>query len=88
MAGWSPTTPPARSRHVRCSRCTRRWHRPTTTCTAASRSASQITTERFESAYDDIARFIGAPSRRSIVVVRNTTEAHQHGDVLADERVP
>jgi cysteine desulfurase/selenocysteine lyase len=38
--------------------------------------ASQITTERFESAYDDIARFIGAPSRRSIVVVRNTTEAH------------
>ena len=38
--------------------------------------ASQITTERFESAYDDIARFIGAPSRNSIVVVRNTTEAH------------
>lgn len=38
--------------------------------------ASQITTERFESAYDDIARFIGAPSRRNIVVVRNTTEAH------------
>jgi cysteine desulfurase/selenocysteine lyase len=38
--------------------------------------ASQITTERFESAYDDIARFIGAPSRNNIVVVRNTTEAH------------
>jgi len=38
--------------------------------------ASQITTARFESAYDDIARFIGAPSRRNIVVVRNTTEAH------------
>lgn len=38
--------------------------------------ASQITTERFESAYDDIARFIGAPSRRNIVVARNTTEAH------------
>ena len=38
--------------------------------------ASQITTGRFESAYDDIARFIGAPSRRNIVVVRNTTEAH------------
>jgi cysteine desulfurase/selenocysteine lyase len=38
--------------------------------------ASQITTERFEAAYDDIARFIGAPSRRNIVVVRNTTEAH------------
>lgn len=38
--------------------------------------ASQITTGRFESAYDDIARFIGAPSRNNIVVVRNTTEAH------------
>ena len=38
--------------------------------------ASQITTERFEAAYDDIARFIGAPSRKNIVVVRNTTEAH------------
>jgi len=38
--------------------------------------ASQITTARFESAYDDIARFIGAASRRNIVVVRNTTEAH------------
>ena len=38
--------------------------------------ASQITTERFESAYDDIARFIGAPGHRNIVVVRNTTEAH------------
>jgi cysteine desulfurase/selenocysteine lyase len=38
--------------------------------------ASQITTERFEAAYDDIARFIGAPSRNCIVVVRNTTEAH------------
>jgi cysteine desulfurase/selenocysteine lyase len=38
--------------------------------------ASQITTARFEAAYDDIARFIGAPSRNSIVVVRNTTEAH------------
>ena len=38
--------------------------------------ASQITTARFEAAYDDIARFIGAPSRRNVVVVRNTTEAH------------
>lgn len=38
--------------------------------------ASQITTERFEAAYDDIARFVGAPSRRNVVVVRNTTEAH------------
>jgi len=38
--------------------------------------ASQITTARFESAYDDIARFIGAPGRNNIVVVRNTTEAH------------
>ena len=38
--------------------------------------ASQITTARFEAAYDDIARFVGAPSRRNVVVVRNTTEAH------------
>jgi cysteine desulfurase / selenocysteine lyase len=39
-------------------------------------TASQRTTQRFESAYDDIARFIGAASRREIVVTRNTTEAH------------
>ena len=39
-------------------------------------SASMHTTRLFESAYDDIARFVGAPSRRNIVVVRNTTEAH------------
>ena len=39
-------------------------------------SASQHTTRLFEAAYDDIARFVGAPSRRNIVVVRNTTEAH------------
>ena len=39
-------------------------------------SASQRTTQRFEAAYDDIARFIGAPSRNNIVLVRNTTEAH------------
>ena len=38
-------------------------------------SASQCTTRRFEMAYDDIARFVGAPGRNSIVVVRNTTEA-------------
>ncbi len=38
--------------------------------------ASQCTTRRFEAAYDDIARFVGARSRNSIVVVRNTTEAH------------
>ncbi len=38
-------------------------------------SASMCTTRRFEAAYDDIARFVGAPSRNSIVVVRNTTEA-------------
>ncbi|MFN0164025.1 MAG: aminotransferase class V-fold PLP-dependent enzyme [Burkholderiales bacterium] len=38
--------------------------------------ASRITTERFEAAYDDIARFIGAPGRNNIVVVRNATEAH------------
>ncbi|MGB8436342.1 MAG: aminotransferase class V-fold PLP-dependent enzyme [Burkholderiales bacterium] len=39
-------------------------------------NASQRTTARFESAYDDIARFLGAPSRNNIVAVRNTTEAH------------
>ena len=39
-------------------------------------SASQHTTRLFESAYDDIARFVGARSRNEIVVVRNTTEAH------------
>ncbi len=38
-------------------------------------TASQCTTRRFEAAYDDIARFVGAPSRSSIVIVRNTTEA-------------
>jgi cysteine desulfurase/selenocysteine lyase len=32
-------------------------------------------TARFEAAYDDIARFVGAHSRRAVVVVRNTTEA-------------
>jgi cysteine desulfurase / selenocysteine lyase len=39
-------------------------------------TASQRTTARFESAYDDIARFLGAPSRNNIIAVRNTTEAH------------
>ena len=39
-------------------------------------NASQRTTARFEAAYDDIARFLGAPSRNSLVAVRNTTEAH------------
>jgi cysteine desulfurase/selenocysteine lyase len=38
-------------------------------------SASQCTTRRFEAAYDDIARFVGAPSRNGVVIVRNTTEA-------------
>ncbi len=39
-------------------------------------SASLRTTALFEAAYDDIARFVGARSRNSIVVVRNATEAH------------
>jgi cysteine desulfurase/selenocysteine lyase len=39
-------------------------------------NASQRTTARFEAAYDDIARFLGARSRNNIVAVRNTTEAH------------
>jgi cysteine desulfurase/selenocysteine lyase len=38
--------------------------------------ASRVTTERFEAAYDDIARFVGAAGRAGVVVVRNTTEAH------------
>jgi len=38
--------------------------------------ASRRTTARFEAAYDDIARFVGAPGRTNIVIVRNTTEAH------------
>lgn len=39
-------------------------------------SASQRTTALFEAAYDDIARFVGARNRRSVVITRNTTEAH------------
>ncbi len=38
--------------------------------------ASRRTTARFEAAYDDIAAFVGAAGREEIVVVRNTTEAH------------
>ncbi len=38
--------------------------------------ASQATTLRFECAYDTIAAWINAPSRRNIVTCRNTTEAH------------
>ena len=33
-------------------------------------------TRLFEASYDTIARFLGAPSRKNIVVCRNTTEAH------------
>jgi cysteine desulfurase/selenocysteine lyase len=38
--------------------------------------ASRTTTARFEAAYETIAAFIHAPSRRSIVACRNTTEAN------------
>jgi len=38
--------------------------------------ASRRTTRLFESAYDDVAAFVGARSRDQIVLVRNTTEAH------------
>jgi cysteine desulfurase/selenocysteine lyase len=38
-------------------------------------SASQETTALFETAYDTIARFIGAPGRETIALYRNTTEA-------------
>jgi cysteine desulfurase/selenocysteine lyase len=37
--------------------------------------ASLLTTEKFEASYDTIAQFINAPSRRNIVLYRNTTEA-------------
>jgi len=37
--------------------------------------ASMLTTARFEASYDTIAQFIGAPSRRNIILYRNTTEA-------------
>jgi cysteine desulfurase / selenocysteine lyase len=37
--------------------------------------SSIITTEKFESSYDTIAQFIGAPSRKNIILYRNTTEA-------------
>jgi cysteine desulfurase/selenocysteine lyase len=38
-------------------------------------AASRRTTQRFEAAYDTIAAFVNAPSRRSIVAYRGTTEA-------------
>ena len=37
--------------------------------------SSLLTTERFESSYDTIAQFIGAPSKKNIILYRNTTEA-------------
>lgn len=37
--------------------------------------SSILTTEKFESSYDTIAQFIGAPSRKNIILYRNTTEA-------------
>ncbi|MDD4333454.1 MAG: aminotransferase class V-fold PLP-dependent enzyme, partial [Patescibacteria group bacterium] len=37
--------------------------------------SSLLTTEKFESSYDTIARFVGAPSRRNIILYRNATEA-------------
>ncbi|MFA5021324.1 MAG: aminotransferase class V-fold PLP-dependent enzyme [Patescibacteria group bacterium] len=37
--------------------------------------ASILMTEKFESSYDTIAQFIGAPSRKNIILYRNATEA-------------
>lgn len=37
--------------------------------------SSLLTTAEFEASYDTIAQFIGAPSRKNIVLYRNTTEA-------------
>jgi cysteine desulfurase/selenocysteine lyase len=39
-------------------------------------TASQRMTAAFEGAYDTIAQFLNAPSRRNIAIYRNTTEAH------------
>ncbi|HEY3874266.1 MAG TPA: aminotransferase class V-fold PLP-dependent enzyme [Candidatus Kapabacteria bacterium] len=39
-------------------------------------NASRAMTTLFESAYDTIAAFIGAPSAKNIALYRNTTEAH------------
>jgi cysteine desulfurase/selenocysteine lyase len=39
-------------------------------------TASKTMTALFEAAYDTIAQFLNAPSRRGIAVYRNTTEAH------------
>ncbi len=39
-------------------------------------TASRAMTDLFESAYDTIAQWINAPSRRNIAIYRNTTEAH------------
>lgn len=38
-------------------------------------NSSIATTTMFESSYDTIAQFIGAPSRKNIILYRNTTEA-------------
>jgi cysteine desulfurase/selenocysteine lyase len=38
-------------------------------------AASRVTTGRFEAAYDTIASWVNAPSRRSIATYRSTTEA-------------
>ena len=37
--------------------------------------ASLMTTKKFESSYDTIAQFIGAQSRKNIILYRNVTEA-------------
>ncbi|HKW03399.1 MAG TPA: aminotransferase class V-fold PLP-dependent enzyme [Vicinamibacterales bacterium] len=39
-------------------------------------TASAHMTAAFEAAYDTIAQFLNAPSRRSLAIYRNTTEAH------------
>ena len=37
--------------------------------------ASLTTTEKFEASYDTVAQFVGAPSRKNIILYRNDTEA-------------
>ncbi|HYJ76393.1 MAG TPA: aminotransferase class V-fold PLP-dependent enzyme [Kineosporiaceae bacterium] len=38
-------------------------------------AASRLTTQRFEESYDTVAAWVNAPSRRSVALYRNTTEA-------------
>ena len=74
-AGSSRTTRRARSRRGSCSRCTQSLAPGYENVHRGQSTASQQMTALFEESYDTIAQFIGAPSRASIALYRNTTEA-------------